>query len=70
MGLINLVHISLEAWGTLFSLIAAIFVMINPDTNRIRQKHLFIMLLMGSALMVADALAWTFRGNESSLQCS
>lgn len=67
MGLINLVHISLEVWGTLFSLIAAIFVMINPDTNRIRQKHLFIMLLMGSALMVTDALAWAFRGNASSL---
>ena len=67
MRLINLVHISLEAWGTLFSLIAAIFVIISPDTNRIRQKHLFIMLLMGAALMVADALAWTFRGNESSL---
>ena len=47
MRLINLVHISLEAWGTLFSLIAAIFVIISPDTNRIRQKHLFIMLLMG-----------------------
>lgn len=67
MGLINLVHISLEVWGTLFSLIAAIIVMINPDINRIRQKHLFIMLLMGSALMVTDALAWAFRGNASSL---
>ncbi len=67
MGLINLVHISLEAWGTLFSLIAAICVMINPDTNRVRQKHLFIMLLLGSALMVTDAFAWAFRGNASSL---
>lgn len=67
MGLINLVHISLEAWGTLFSLIAAICVMINPDTNRVRQKHLFIMLLLGAALMVTDALAWAFRGNASSL---
>ena len=60
---IQIIHIAVELWGALFSLLAALTVFITSYFDRKGGIKLSLLMLCSAALLVSDALAWIFRGN-------
>lgn len=57
-------HVALLLWGCIFSLIAAICMFMSKNFDKSKRKLLLAQLLNTSLLLLADALAWKFRGVE------
>lgn len=67
MKIVNLLHITMELWGSIFCLIAGICVF---ATKKIKQKKYRMMLYIQASamiLLISDALAWYFRGKDGTL---
>ena len=59
---IRLIHVSLELWGGIFSLIAALCVFLSLSFEKNRRVLLLNMQLCTAILLFMDALAWAYRG--------
>ena len=55
-------HVALLLWGCIFSLIAAVCMFMSKNFDRTKRELLIAQLINSSVLMLADALAWEFRG--------
>ena len=62
MSAIAFIHISLEIWGGVFCLIAALSVSLGRRKGNKADRMIVFMELTVAALMIMDALAWGFRG--------
>lgn len=61
------VHISLELWGSIFCLIAALILFIGRNVNKKQRILLVYMQLCNALLLISDSLAWFYRGNASTV---
>ncbi len=62
-----LLHISLELWGCVFCLIAAMAVYLARNKKSRADKMILYMELTVALLMMMDAVAWSFRGYPGQL---
>ena len=65
MYLGNEFSIALEQWGTLFSLVIFITLVLNREKNSKEQNYLSILVLANSLMLMSDVLAWQFDGDVS-----
>ena len=59
---IQIIHITLEVWGSIFCLIAAFFTFLCGYYENRKKKIAMSMEVSTAVLLVADALSWGFRG--------
>lgn len=64
---INLLHITMEIWGSIFCFIAAICVLAAKKIERIKYRIMLYIQRSTMILLISDALAWYFRGKEGTL---
>ena len=57
-----ILHVALEIWGMLFCMIAAVSVGLEGNRKSRADRTIVAMELTVAALLVMDALAWSFRG--------
>lgn len=62
METIQIIHATLEIWGSIFCLIAAFFTFMCSYYEPEKRKAAIGMQLTIATLLIADALAWGFRG--------
>ena len=67
MSAIAFIHISLEIWGSVFCLIAALSVYLGRRKGNRADRMIVFMELTVTTLMIMDALAWGFRGYPGEL---
>ena len=65
MTTLQYVHFSVELWGALFCLIAAVVIWISRHSDKKGSYKLIALMLASSLLMISDAMAWLYRGNTS-----
>ncbi len=63
MDIVNIVHIAIEIWGSIFCLIAAVCVAFRKNLDLKERSLLMGMQLEAVLLLVSDAVAWGFRGS-------
>ncbi len=61
------IHISLELWGSILCLIAALCTFLNGFGQKQQRKIMTLMQLCAAALLISDTLAWIYRGNGTSV---
>ena len=59
---IRIIHVSLELWGGIFCLIAALCMFLTRNFETNKRKLLMFMQLSTAVLLFMDALAWAYRG--------
>ena len=59
------IFFSIEIWGALFSLIAALTILLTRHFDKVGSRKLMLALLCSAALMICDAVSIFFRGNAS-----
>lgn len=59
---IRILHVSLELWGGIFCLIAALCMFLTRNFETNKRKILMLMQLCTAGLLFMDALAWAYRG--------
>lgn len=62
MGSIQIIHVSLELWGGIFCLIAALCMFLTRNFETKKRRLLMLMQLSTAVLLFMDALAWAYRG--------
>lgn len=67
MTMIAQMHIALEIWGCIFSVITAVTLYVSKGIKHKENKALLRIFIVNSLLLLSDSLAWMFRGNPSSL---
>lgn len=65
MPIKNLVQITMELWGALFCIVCFIVVFVGKRADDKRNKILQHLLVSDVVLLVADSLAYIYRGNET-----
>lgn len=60
------VYYSIELWGALFSLIAALTILLTRHFDKAGSRKLMLTMLCSAALMVCDAVSIYYRGNTSA----
>ena len=65
MTTLQYVHFSIELWGAFFCLIAITTVAIQRNVDKDASYKLIALMSSSFFLMVSDAMAWLFRGNQS-----
>lgn len=60
------VYYSIELWGALFSLIAALTILLTRHFDKAASRKLMLTMLCSAALMVCDAVSIYYRGNTSA----
>lgn len=66
MTMVAQMHIALEIWGCIFSVITAITLYISKEIKYDENKVLFRIFVVNALILISDSLAWMFRGNPSS----
>lgn len=61
------IHIALLLWGCIFSLIAAVCMVISKNFDKEKRKWVLHMLLATAILLLSDAIAWGYRGTGGDL---
>jgi len=61
------IYFSVELWGALFSLIAALTILLTRHFDRVGSRKLMMAMLCSAALMVCDAVSILFRGNATPI---
>jgi len=56
-------HIALLLWGCIFSLIAALCMLMSRNFDREKRKYLLLIQLTTAVLLLNDAIAWAYRGS-------
>ena len=59
---IRMLHVSLELWGGIFCMIAALCMFLTRNFETNKRKLLMLMQLCTAVLLFMDALAWGYRG--------
>ena len=67
MNAVQYAHFSVEIWGSLFCLIAAVCVTLTRHYDPKIARTLFCLMVSCALLLAADALSWLFHGNTGSL---
>lgn len=67
MDTLQLVHVSVEIWGSFFSLSFAVLVFVTRRFEPVAARQLMAMLMTNTAALGSDVLAWLFRGDSSML---
>lgn len=67
MNAVNIFHITLEIWGSVFCLIAILCVDVRKHIDSKDRSFLLGLQAESMILLIADAVAWGFRGDPSSL---
>ena len=67
MNAINIFHITLEIWGSVFCLISILCVLIRKNMDSKERSYLLGLQIQTVILLVFDAMAWGFRGNASGV---
>ena len=67
MFTVRVIHVSLEVWGSLFCIIAAICMVIGNDIRHKPARILMMVELSNALLLIMDALAWYYRGYEGQI---
>lgn len=67
MSTVGYIHVSLEIWGSIICLIMVLCIFLNRKVDKKGSRLLIYMLLLDVVLLITDALAWGFRGDESRL---
>lgn len=67
MDTLQLVHVSVEIWGSFFSLSFAILVFVTRRFEPVAARQLMAMLITNTLALGSDVLAWLFRGDSSVL---
>lgn len=67
MFTVRVIHVSLEVWGSLFCIIAAICMVIGNDIHQKTARILMAIELSNALLLIMDALAWYYRGYEGQI---
>lgn len=60
------VYYSIELWGALFSLIAALTILLTRHFDKAGSRKLMLTMLCSAALMVCDAVSIFYRGNSTA----
>lgn len=55
-------HVALLLWGCIFSLIAALCMIMSRNFNKEKRKWLLMIQFTSALLLLSDAFAWEFRG--------
>ena len=67
MTMIQYIHIAFEIWGAIFCIIAAICAYASKVRERRATWAMIAVLLIDCAINIFDALAYYYRGNETSV---
>ena len=67
MDTLRLIQVSIELWGSFFSLSFAILVFVTRRFEPVAARQLMVMLIIHAAALGSDVLAWLFRGDPSVL---
>ena len=67
MTMIAQMHIALEIWGCIFSVITAVTLYVSKGIKYKENKALLHIFIANALILVSDSLAWMFRGNPSQL---
>lgn len=67
MNAINIFHITLEIWGSVFCLVAMLCVLIRKNMDSKERSFLLGLQIETVFLLAFDAMAWGFRGNTSGV---
>lgn len=65
MTMIAQMHIALEIWGCIFSVITAVTLYVSQEIKYEENKALFRIFGVNALILVSDSLAWMFRGSLS-----
>ena len=60
-------HISLLAWGSIFSLVATVFMFLSRNFNKERKIWLTSLLVACALLLASDSLAYAYRGGADAV---
>ena len=66
MAALQEVYYSIELWGALFSLIAALTILLTRHFDKAGSRKLMLTMLCSAALMVCDAVSIFYRGNSTA----
>ncbi len=58
------IHIAMLLWGSIFSLIAAVCMIINKNFDKNKRIFMICMQISCTILLLSDAFAWGFRGTN------
>lgn len=67
MPTVSQIHIALEIWGCIFSVLAASIIYISRKIYTKSSKYLFWIFIANSVLLLCDSCAWMFRGDSGAL---
>jgi len=63
MTIVQYIHFAAEVWGTLFSILAIVIVLMTRYSDKKGGRKLCFLMVCVALLMLSDSLAWIFRGN-------
>lgn len=66
MDIRNIIHIAIEIWGSVFCVLAAICMAAGKEEKYLKHKTIVKLLIGSSILGLCDAMAWFYRGNETT----
>lgn len=67
MTMVAQMHIALEIWGFIFSVITAVTLYVSKGIKYKENKALFRIFVANALILISDSLAWMFRGNPSQV---
>ena len=67
MNIVNIVHIAMEIWGSVFCLVATVCVALRCNLDSKERSLILGLQLEAAILLIADAAAWGFRGNPTNV---
>lgn len=56
------IHVALLLWGSIFYVIAALCMYMSRNFNKEKRRWLLLFQISSAILLLADALAWAYRG--------
>ena len=56
------IHVALLLWGCIFCVIAALCMYMSRNFDKEKRRWLLLFQISSSILLLADALAWAYRG--------
>ena len=67
MNKVAYIHIALEVWGIFFCIIALVCMYVGNKEDNKSRRILSLLQLLNAFLLLADSLAWAYRGNITTL---
>lgn len=67
MTAIGYINVSLEIWGSIFSSVIALCLLMSHNTQSRRDRLFLLLLLVSTVILASDAAAWLFKGQPGSV---